>query len=274
MSRTRAPPRLAARIPRGRTPDCPCILGLRGLCRGRYVQIHQGRRSTSPADLQKHESPRRSAGLGKRAKRACASANRVHPRPGDNQEHRGSLFLWVESGSARRLCAPRSTASRRRVPRPVSPGSGIQERLQTAGFDGAEGLGRPPGACGPFGSGVAATPASDHRVPGRGARRPEDGRWWTHGCPRGPGRVTAAGAIPAVTRDAKRDGIRAGGGRCREWLPGDELAAGGLGGFVDAGGAQTRPLDVVGEPCNRGRTARSQESRVAPLPARRLRGLA
>ena len=125
MSRTRAPPRLAARIPRGRTPDCPCILGLRGLCRGRYVQIHQGRRSTSPADLQKHESPRRSAGLGKRAKRACASANRVHsPRPGDNQEHRGSLFLWVESGSARRLCAPRSTASRRRVPAPFHPAPG------------------------------------------------------------------------------------------------------------------------------------------------------
>ena len=34
-------------------------------------------------DLQKHESPRRSAGLGKRAIRACASRSRVNPGAGD-----------------------------------------------------------------------------------------------------------------------------------------------------------------------------------------------
>ena len=55
-----------------------------------YARIHQGRRSTSPTDPPKHESPRRSAGLGKRARRACASPSRVYPRPGDSQARWGS----------------------------------------------------------------------------------------------------------------------------------------------------------------------------------------
>ena len=51
--------------------------------RDQCVRIRQGGRNTSHRNLQKHESPRRSAGLGKRAIRACASSSRVHPGAGD-----------------------------------------------------------------------------------------------------------------------------------------------------------------------------------------------
>ena len=80
MSRTHALLSLAARSPPARTLDCRCVSGLCGSRRGQYVRIRQDMRNTShPKKLQKHENPRRSAGLGKRAIQDCASQLKIHP---------------------------------------------------------------------------------------------------------------------------------------------------------------------------------------------------
>ena len=95
--RNPAPRRLAGRSPRGRIRGFPGISGDPERCRGRHVRIRRDRRNTSSTARREHESPHRSAGLGKRAVQDCVSERNIVPHLDQRQEPFSDSVLrpWV-----------------------------------------------------------------------------------------------------------------------------------------------------------------------------------